>query len=56
MDTMYRRILPAILSLVLALMMFGCLAPDPGLDPLSETENEEKITHLEIITSGPIKN
>ena len=51
----YRRIIDAILSLVLALMMFGCLASDPDLEPLTETEKEEKITHREIITSAPLK-
>ena len=43
MDSMYRRILSVILSLITVLMLFGCLASDPDLEPLSETDNKEII-------------
>ncbi len=52
---MQRPILPVILSLVLALMLCRCLAPDPEHEPLSETSNEEFIAQREIITSAPLK-
>ncbi len=52
---MHRRILPAIPILILGLMVFSCLAPDPDLEPLSETEKEEQRIHLQIKTSAPLK-
>jgi len=55
MDSMYRRILSVILSLITVLMLFGCLASDPDLEPLSETDNKEIITQREIKTRAPLK-
>ena len=51
---MQQPVLPVILSLVLALMLCRCLAPDPELEPLSETGNEEIIAQREIITRAPL--
>ncbi len=40
-------------SIILSIIITGCLAPDPNLEPLTEVEEEEQSSYREVKTTAP---